>query len=172
MKILITVLPRELIERIKLMLNDLSIKCNKLYVGQVHYLTFCIAFAKNSKSLEVMPSDNTQQPFTSVWIILATRTRLVSLEGLRYILKYNVIKSGKKDEECLTFNSLHLNCHLWFQTLITVALSWGKKIQVLWFKSFKHKFKALRLCCLVKMLCGRGHFPKLIVADLQLLISD
>lgn len=63
-----------------------------------NYLAYWIALEKRSKNFEGNPSVCEQHPLVTAWIILATKTLLMSCDGLRYSLKYseNNSKNWKK----------------------------------------------------------------------------
>lgn len=52
------------------------------------YLAYWTALEKKSKNFEGNPSVCEQHPPVTAWIILATKTLLISCDGLRYSLKY------------------------------------------------------------------------------------
>lgn len=52
------------------------------------YLAYWTALEKKSKNFEGNPSVCEQHPPVTAWIILATKTLLMSCGGLRYSLKY------------------------------------------------------------------------------------
>lgn len=62
------------------------------------YLAFWTALEKKSKNFEVNPSVCEQHPPVTAWIILATKTLLMSCDDLRYSLKY-IVNNSKNSEE-------------------------------------------------------------------------